>query len=518
VEPVYEPAAVRIAVIFALLGLACARREPPGVDSSGPRARTIGSGTEALAAAQSRAKGSVSEEQLGTLTDNLPFGPDGTKLASIAWRTWIYSDVGTKRTRYGYLRAGSIVDARGPTIKNDGCTGGWYRINPRGFVCVGMGATLDLTHPVVVASSVRPVRMQSLPYLYALSGDTPPLLYFRLASKDEMREAEGETLSARVIAFRERVQVQGLGELLGPLGPPPEFLSQKRALEKPYGTKTSLHRSAHAGPAAPDTGFSIARVFDWQGRIFGLTTELELIGLERTKLVRPSEFHGVELAEGETLPVGFVEPRYAQKYQLSERGEITPKSSFGYREGLKLTGQTRPGGMVEAQGGVWAAEATLRLVRPRTSFPSVATGDRKWIDVSIKEQTLVAYVGRRAVYATLVSTGRGGLGDPETEQATVRGSFMIYQKDVSSTMDGEDDGAADSMALRDVPFVQYFHKGFALHGTYWHDEFGKIRSHGCVNLSPIDAAWMFEWTDPAVPPDWHGVINKERGTVVYVHP
>ena len=129
---------------------------------------------------------------------------------------------------------------------------------------------------------------------------------------------------------------------------------------------------------------------------------------------------------------------------------------------------------------------------------------------------MVAYVGRRAVYVTLVSTGRGGLGDPETTQATVRGSFMIHHKDVTSTMDGEDDSAADSYALRDVPFVQYFHKGFALHGTYWHDEFGRLRSHGCVNLAPIDAAWLFEWTDPVVPPDWHGVINKERGTVVIV--
>jgi lipoprotein-anchoring transpeptidase ErfK/SrfK len=173
--------------------------------------------------------------------------------------------------------------------------------------------------------------------------------------------------------------------------------------------------------------------------------------------------------------------------------------------------------MLEARGEVWASESTLRLIRPRTSFPSVATGDRKWVDVSIKEQSLVAYVGRRPVYATLVSSGRGGMGEPE-QQATVRGSFMIYQKDVASTMDGEDDSAADSIALHDVPFVQYFHSGFALHGTYWHDEFGKIRSHGCINLSPIDAAWLFEWTDPPVPPDWHGVINKERGTVVYVRP
>jgi len=129
----------------------------------------------------------------------------------------------------------------------------------------------------------------------------------------------------------------------------------------------------------------------------------------------------------------------------------------------------------------------------------------------------MAYVGKTAVYATLVSTGRGVLGDPETESATPRGTFMVYAKHVSATMDGADD-AADSYSLLDVPFVQYFHKGFALHGTYWHDEFGRVRSHGCVNLAPQDAAWLFEWTDPPVPEHWHGVINKERGTVVYVHP
>jgi lipoprotein-anchoring transpeptidase ErfK/SrfK len=95
---------------------------------------------------------------------------------------------------------------------------------------------------------------------------------------------------------------------------------------------------------------------------------------------------------------------------------------------------------------------------------------------------------------------------------------MIYQKEVSATMDGDLEATADSYALRDVPFVQYFHQGYALHGAYWHDEFGKMRSHGCVNLAPADAAWLFEWTDPAVPADWHGVLNKERGTVVVVRP
>jgi lipoprotein-anchoring transpeptidase ErfK/SrfK len=63
-----------------------------------------------------------------------------------------------------------------------------------------------------------------------------------------------------------------------------------------------------------------------------------------------------------------------------------------------------------------------------------------------------------------------------------------------------------------------FHRGFALHAAYWHDDFGRVRSHGCVNLSPRDAAWLFEWTDPHVPTTWHSALNKERGTVVIVRP
>jgi lipoprotein-anchoring transpeptidase ErfK/SrfK len=256
-------------------------------------------------------------------------------------------------------------------------------------------------------------------------------------------------------------------------------------------------------------------VFEHEGRVFGLTTELDIIALDRTKVVVPSSFRGVKLEEGENLPVAFVEHHFAQRHKLVEN-QLVADGSFTFREGLKLTGKTR-GAMRETTDGYWIAGEGLRVVPKRDSFPSIATGSRKWIDISIRDQSLVAYVGERPVYATLVSTGRGGLGDPEKTHSTARGTFMVYSKHVSATMDGDED-KADSYNLLDVPFVQYFHKGFALHGTYWHDEFGKVRSHGCVNLSPIDAAWLFEWTDPPVPPGWHAVLNKERGTVVYVRP
>jgi hypothetical protein len=451
----------------------------------------------------------------GSADDNLPFAPDGTRIASVAWRTWIYTNVGKQRTRYGYLRAGAIVDARGPAIVNEGCDGGWYRVNPRGFVCIGLGASLNLQEPVAVASVNRPIRGHSAPYLYALSNETPPLLYFKLPSKAQMKEAEGYDVSVRAANFLGRIRAESKQSLVGDLGDPPDFLEHGQKLEKPYGVKQTLRRTVDAGPASPDSGFAISKNFLWENRAFGLTTELDVIALDRVKLVVPSEFHGVELFEGETLPVGFVKDRFAPKYGADAEGRPVGRGMYGYREGVKLTGKRRTGGFMETRDGGYAPESSLRILAARDSFPSFATGDRKWVDISIREQSLVAYIGKRPVYATLVSTGRGGMGPNgpysdsamEKSSSTVRGTFMIYQKEVSSTMDN----------LRDVPFVQYFHKGFALHGTYWHDDFGKTRSHGCVNLAPIDAAWLFEWTDPSVPADWHGVVNKDRGTVVYIH-
>jgi hypothetical protein len=486
------------------------RGDPPGA-AERESVRGVVTASDAVEAPRPAASGAAAR---GSITDALPFAPTGERGASIAWRTWIYTDVGPNRTRYGYLRAGATFDVRGPAIQNDGCQGGWYRVNPRGFVCLGLGATLDLTHPVVVASQKRAVRGEGLPYLYALSNDTAPLLYFRLPSTREMKESEGD-FSGRTAILKERLRGSSLEALLTP-EPPPEFLLGGAKLVKPHGVNQPLRFLYHAGSANPESGFAVSRTFEWEGRPFGLTTELDLIALDRTKPVVPSRFRGVALTETDDLPVGFARSP-AQRYGGASGGAPLPGATIGFREPVLLTGKKLPGAVLEATDGTFVAESALRVIPKRTSFPSFATGDRKWVDVSIKEQSLVAYVGRRPVYVTLVSTGRSGLMDPEKTDATVRGSFMIYQKDVSSTMDGDED-RADSFNLHDVPFVQYFHKGYALHGTYWHDDFGKTRSHGCVNLAPADAAWLFEWTDPVVPAEWHGVLNKERGTVVLVRP
>ena len=73
-------------------------------------------------------------------------------------------------------------------------------------------------------------------------------------------------------------------------------------------------------------------------------------------------------------------------------------------------------------------------------------------------------------------------------------------------------------SLHDVPWTQFFFEDYALHGVYWHDRFGNRRSHGCVNLSPTDARWFYNWTEPRQPPGWwaiHASVNDE-GTLVRV--
>jgi len=360
----------------------------------------------------------------------------------------------------------------------------------------------------------RAERGKGFPYAYALSGKKPPHRYFRLPSAREMAQVEGADALAEGRVWLERMNQSG-GFALSIEPQAPAFLSEP--LVKPYGSERGYRTTVHAGRASKESAFALLGAYEHEGRAFGLTTDFDLIALDRTRLVRPSAFHGIELQGSGGLRVGFHVRGALSTWELLPNGQFRPQGELREKRAFELTGSEERDAMIETSEGFWVPRAALRILEPRSSFPSFAVGDRKWIDISIRDQALVAYEGPRAVFATLVSTGRGELGDPDTEQATVRGTFMIFDKSVSSTMDGEED-RADSFDLRDVPFVQYFHKGFALHGAYWHDEFGRARSHGCVNLAAQDAARLFEWTDPVVPPAWHSVMNKERGTVVIVRP
>lgn len=108
----------------------------------------------------------------------------------------------------------------------------------------------------------------------------------------------------------------------------------------------------------------------------------------------------------------------------------------------------------------------------------------RWIDVNLTTQTLTAYEGDVPVLTTLISSGLA-------RTPTVTGQFRIYLTYTSQTMDGRRLGY--NYYLENVPYVMYFYKDYALHGTFWHNNFGTPMSHGCVNMRTSDAEWLFYW-------------------------
>lgn len=454
--------------------------------------------------------------------DEAALDPDGPKLVATAMETYVERHPRYGSGRLGYLRAGAVVPRAADPAGNDGCSGGWYRVAPRGYVCAGRGAVLDLDTPIAEAAHPGPRRGEPYPYRYVMSRSPPPQLYVRLPSPTDQLRIEGRPENDAGMNEWARAQLKWLG----PADPISEFLLSGRDLPKPLGAEERVRFPLHRGRAKAKSAFGVMATFHWTGRRFGLTTELDLIPIDRTHVVRPSRMHGMRFdAAG---PPAFVMHGGARSYERLGPGKFRPAGPAEYRSGWVLTGQgdgvtleeaqrgPAPAGYLETTSGVWLPAQGLRVGALGIDGWGHAKKGKKWIDVSIERQILIAYEGERPVFATLVSTGRGGLGDPKTTSATVQGVFFVQSKHLSTTMDGT--GGATSHDLHDVPYVQYFQNNYALHGAYWHDDFGKVMSNGCVNLAPADAAWLFEWTDPAVPAGWHGAVNPKGGTLIYIHP
>ena len=132
------------------------------------------------------------------------------------------------------------------------------------------------------------------------------------------------------------------------------------------------------------------------------------------------------------------------------------------------------------------AAKDVAAVTPDPERPEGVESDR-WISINLFEQTLAVYEQGRLVFATLVTTGLPGWW-------TQPGTFQVYAKLERDDMSGSFEAdRSDYYLLQDVPWVMYYDKARALHGAYWRTSYGYPGSHGCVNLSPTDAHWLFNW-------------------------
>jgi LysM repeat protein len=169
-------------------------------------------------------------------------------------------------------------------------------------------------------------------------------------------------------------------------------------------------------------------------------------------------------------------------YRISVRYGVTVQQLLvanGLRATVIYVGQrlTIPGASTAAP-----AEAAPAPVAP--AGPPAGSGKRFLVDLS--EQMLYAYEGDSLVRSTLISSGLW----PTT---TVTGTYYVYLRYTSQRMRGP------GYDLPGVPYVMYFYKGYARHGTYWHSTFGNPLSHGCVNMPTSEAEWAFNWSTIGTP-------------------
>jgi lipoprotein-anchoring transpeptidase ErfK/SrfK len=111
---------------------------------------------------------------------------------------------------------------------------------------------------------------------------------------------------------------------------------------------------------------------------------------------------------------------------------------------------------------------------------------QRWIEIDLSTQRLVAWEGNKAVYAIVVSTGKGST-------PTRVGTFAIQTKYRTTRMIGDD------YDLPNVPYTMYYDGGNAIHGAYWHNLFGNPVTHGCTNVAVNHAKWLFNWAKVGTP-------------------
>lgn len=156
----------------------------------------------------------------------------------------------------------------------------------------------------------------------------------------------------------------------------------------------------------------------------------------------------------------------------------------------------------------------MRRILPEELAP-INPGANKRIEVSLAEQRLDCFEDDNLVFSTLISSGSGGFG-------TLKGEHAVVYKQVSRHMYSDPEQEAfsdpDFFDLPGVPFNIFFTTlGHAIHGTYWHGDYGRPRSHGCLNITPEAARWIWRWTDP--PASYFALAagsSSEPGTPVTV--
>lgn len=344
------------------------------------------------------------------------------------------------------------------------CRGGWGRVGPRAFVC--------LEHTSSTKATPR-----ELPIV--ARGQLTPHYYARVRRKT----AAGEVPAAP--RWASRSAMASGAEPVDHLQPDHDYAFERR-------------RPSRDGTLLVDSASRVVREAD-------------------VRRLEPSAFAGRDvvvspLPEEGRLAWSLVWPHASVRAEPNVVAPLVDKQPhqaefFVTDEVVRRRGVEWVAVAGETKGWVDAEE--IRRWFPAAPPPNTAD-DELWIDVELEQQTLAVMLGDAPLFVTMIASGNH-------KHPTPQGVFRIKSKMATSTMDSQP-GDEEAYAVEGVPWAQFFHKRYGLHGTFWHNRFGRRTSHGCVNLSAKDAALVYAMTSPDPLPGWAMAFAHDEvpGTVVRV--
>jgi hypothetical protein len=324
------------------------------------------------------------------------------------------------------------------------CLPGIYLTDPQD--CLPIGPSSYITQMAIEGISFPPISLPShpidsqlgeLPFSYALLGEGPTPIYASLqdaiSGKDEIREIPAGKL--RFVSYADYTDT--------------EFGRFFKLPDNTWLSVSSRVSVPHSYPGGIELSRTPGNSFGW---LLPFAPSLES---KRTPGNSLEDYTGHSVNQYQIVPV------YSTKLVNNEEWDLIAPDE-------------------------WIEGRFIGKVTPNTTPPPGVENGR-WIEVNLFEQTLAVYDQNNMIYATLIATGL----DPFF---TKPGLFQIQDKLDSTTMSGSFEAdRSDFYYLENVPWTMYYDHARALHGAYWRTAFGYPQSHGCINLSPADSHWLFDW-------------------------
>jgi len=423
-----------------------------------------------------------------------PDFPEGTRSLELTRTVGVRLEPGDDAKRIGTVAVDTRVRWTG-TAQAKGCKKSWVEIQPRGWVC---GDYLTPSKKPAMGREVPMLdRGELVPGVYG-KVTAPNSVTFALETPDKKKDAKKKAPKPN--------PTTGPVTSPGQIDPPPKGPEPKMIEDKPLVGSVTVRQWEE---------ITVGGKAYW--KVSQKDNEYVLASAIRTH--NPSLYTGARLGDetGWTVPIAFVWPKvtgYQSTYTTNKANGGGIKRQLTARTPVAILETTNdPTGKPLAYrigDGEWIRAHDVRVFTPVPPPKLLAKGER-WIDVDLDSQILVAYEGELPVFATMISSGT-------KDTPTDTGEYRMWLKE--SEADMKNLKSEDPYSVATVPWTQFFspENGLALHTAYWHDQFGTKKSHGCVNLSPKDARWLYFWSDPQVPPGWTmaaGVVEAP-GSIVRV--